>query len=232
MASPAANQANASNAAFSCGPRTAEGKEKSSQNARKHGFCSNRVVLVEGEKEIFERRHAALHAELQPANELESIFTDQIAICDWNMAKIGEMQAEYHAAHPDARSNLAGHRELELLRRYAVNAERGLFRALAELRTLQTTRVMRLGNPGPILVKKNAASQSTSMADIDAYFNATTPTSSAGRNEPNSETAEPETPSSAAPSGPQISRTRPCPCGSGQKFKRCCGRTSPGIRNS
>ena len=28
---------------------------------------------------------------------------------------------------------------------------------------------------------------------------------------------------SAAPQAPRISRNDPCPCGSGRKFKRCCG---------
>jgi hypothetical protein len=155
MASPAANEANCANAAHSTGPRTSEGKSASSQNARKHGLCSSKVVLREGEKEIFERRHAALHAELQPATELEFVFVDQICICNWNMGRIGEMEAAYHAAHPEAYSDVAGHRELEVLRRYHAAAERGFYRAINELRKLQTIRVLRTTTPqpGPMLVK-------------------------------------------------------------------------------
>ncbi len=47
-------------------------------------------------------------------------------------------------------------------------------------------------------------------------------------------TAEPPPPAagpspvSAMPNG-QVPRSAPCPCGSGEKFKRCCGRSAPGI---
>jgi preprotein translocase subunit SecA len=29
-------------------------------------------------------------------------------------------------------------------------------------------------------------------------------------------------------SGPEIGRNDPCPCGSGKKYKKCCGRTDAG----
>lgn len=32
-------------------------------------------------------------------------------------------------------------------------------------------------------------------------------------------------------SEPQVARSAPCPCGSGEKFKRCCGRGAPGVVN-
>jgi uncharacterized protein YecA (UPF0149 family) len=34
--------------------------------------------------------------------------------------------------------------------------------------------------------------------------------------------------SAGAPSSPPIARCAPCPCGSGLKYKRCCGSASPG----
>lgn len=33
----------------------------------------------------------------------------------------------------------------------------------------------------------------------------------------------------AVPSDANVPRSAPCPCGSGEKFKRCCGRTAPGV---
>ena len=30
----------------------------------------------------------------------------------------------------------------------------------------------------------------------------------------------------------QIARNQPCPCGSGVKYKRCCGRNAPAVLNS
>ena len=31
------------------------------------------------------------------------------------------------------------------------------------------------------------------------------------------------TPPAGAPAGPRVGRNDPCPCGSGKKFKKCCG---------
>jgi hypothetical protein len=217
MASPAANQANCANAAHSTGPRTVDGKNASSQNARKHGLCSSKVVLREGEKEIFERRHAALHAELQPTGELETIFVDQIVICDWNMGRIGEMEAVYHAAHPEAYSDVAGHRELEILRRYRVNAERNFYRAFNELRKLQTIRFLRATTPqpAPMIVKvtppaQRAMSLEELLRSSQAARASANTENSPVRNEPIS---------------------APCPCGSGNEIDNCCSskaQTSPG----
>ena len=47
----------------------------------------------------------------------------------------------------------------------------------------------------------------------------------------------PETPSAkrtqSEPTEPTpIARSQPCPCGSGAKYKRCCGRNAPGLLQS
>lgn len=34
---------------------------------------------------------------------------------------------------------------------------------------------------------------------------------------------------SGPPETPPIARNQPCPCGSGAKYKRCCGRNAPGV---
>ena len=43
--------ANAANAQHSTGPRTSEGKNRSSQNASKHGLTAREVVIPPGEQE-------------------------------------------------------------------------------------------------------------------------------------------------------------------------------------
>ncbi len=37
----------------------------------------------------------------------------------------------------------------------------------------------------------------------------------------------PEVPATPPPATPPIARNAPCPCKSGQKYKRCCGRLAP-----
>jgi hypothetical protein len=52
--SPAQLAANAANAQHSTGPRTTEGKDRSSQNASKHGLTAREVVIGAGEQEEFD----------------------------------------------------------------------------------------------------------------------------------------------------------------------------------
>jgi hypothetical protein len=50
------------------------------------------------------------------------------------------------------------------------------------------------------------------------------------KNKPNS--APPAAPAAPAPQNepnPQVPRSAPCPCGSGQKYKRCCGKDAPPV---
>jgi uncharacterized protein YecA (UPF0149 family) len=35
-----------------------------------------------------------------------------------------------------------------------------------------------------------------------------------------------------APPTNQTARNAPCPCNSGEKYKRCCGRTAPPLRQA
>lgn len=41
----------------------------------------------------------------------------------------------------------------------------------------------------------------------------------------------PIAPAGVPAAAPPISRSAPCPCGSGQKYKRCCGRNAPPVLN-
>ena len=52
--SPAQLAANAANAQNSTGPRTSEGKTRSSQNSYKHGLTAREVVIAPGEQEEFD----------------------------------------------------------------------------------------------------------------------------------------------------------------------------------
>lgn len=40
-------------------------------------------------------------------------------------------------------------------------------------------------------------------------------------------TAAPQPKAAPAPASAKVSRNAPCPCGSGRKFKKCCGKTGP-----
>ena len=66
MTSPARAAANAANAQLSTGPRTEEGKTKSSRNALKYGLACEQNFIVPGEEEEFEELHKSLIENLAP----------------------------------------------------------------------------------------------------------------------------------------------------------------------
>ncbi len=87
-------EANRRNAKKSTGPKTEEGKAKSSMNALKHGLTSQRVWLNEEEKKDFHEFRLGLVDELEPWGSLETQFVCRIAAQMWRLARIPGIEAE------------------------------------------------------------------------------------------------------------------------------------------
>ena len=87
----AANQANATK---STGPRTEEGKLKSSQNARKHGFCSAKFAVVRMEElaALQNLRLDAIRA-YRPVNSQELFAVERIALAQLTLLRCAELEA-------------------------------------------------------------------------------------------------------------------------------------------
>jgi hypothetical protein len=92
-------EARKENAQKSTGPRTAEGKRRSSQNARKHGLYSNAnffwdAALALGEDpRDFERLLKGLVLARQPADTLEMVLVEDIALLVWKKARLDRAEA-------------------------------------------------------------------------------------------------------------------------------------------
>ena len=73
--------ANRANAAQSTGPRSPEGKARSAQNSRKHGFTASTfaVVRLEDLDEVARLREDAI-AVYQPVNSQELFAVERIAL--------------------------------------------------------------------------------------------------------------------------------------------------------
>lgn len=84
-------RANRRNARSSTGPRTPEGKRRSSRNALKHGLLAAETVILEGDgaedREQFDALLADLIDDLQPATVLEQTFVERIANCYWRLRR-------------------------------------------------------------------------------------------------------------------------------------------------
>lgn len=79
--------ANRANAKKSTGPRTREGKAKSSLNALKHGLLAEAAVLPDEDAAAFSSFADALIAELRPEGALEELLAGQIVNLAWRLRR-------------------------------------------------------------------------------------------------------------------------------------------------
>ena len=70
------------------GPKTAEGKAKSSQNATKHGLTSNRMFVLDNETpEKWDYFEKVWTDKLQPRDEAEAMIVTDIAHAQWRLRR-------------------------------------------------------------------------------------------------------------------------------------------------
>jgi hypothetical protein len=62
------------------GPRTVEGKERSSRNAIKHGIFSKHLFLDDECRADFDKLHQGLREDFQPEGVMEQLLVEQLAI--------------------------------------------------------------------------------------------------------------------------------------------------------
>ena len=150
---------NRRNAARSTGPRTEEGKRRSSLNALRHGLTGQTVVLPEDDLAAYQKHCAQFHAELKPHALLETKAVQTIADTYWRLDRIRamennlfslgfhELSADLSSDDPAIHCALAQAKSLDgrgdLLARlslYEQRLNRTLTLAKAELKQLQQER--------------------------------------------------------------------------------------------
>jgi hypothetical protein len=161
-ASAARIAANQANSLKSTGPNTPEGKERSRQNALKHGLTGAGVVLPNEDAAEVERRLAAYQDELKPSGEVGRALVLRAAVCSVRMERCVEQEAaalsdrvrraeaeflapegvdpaeaERLRAEAGRQAMFDPSKEATLARKYEAAAERGFFRALKELRLVE-----------------------------------------------------------------------------------------------
>jgi len=119
-------------------------------------------------------------------------------------------------------------------------AQRQLLRAANELRRLQTERQIRV-ECLPATFNTNTIGGLTSTKDLKLFLqrieirstlmpaDLERATARPTESTPTKRTQSVDAAPAAFPSQPQTPRNAPCPCGSGDKFKRCCGRNAPPV---
>src|SRR5437870_3486483 len=82
--SPRKRRANRRNARKSTGPRSPEGKQRSSRNAVTHGIFAQ--IVLDGESDpLFAIQQHAYVERLRPQDRVELDLVNRIAICQWRI---------------------------------------------------------------------------------------------------------------------------------------------------
>jgi hypothetical protein len=139
--SEARQTANLANARLSTGPRTADGKARSSQNSRKHGLTAAQLVIAAEDREEFEDLLAQFQTGIQPQGALQQMLFDQLVAADWNLRRIRLMEAtltDSAQSYLDILNNPELTAQLDRLARHQTRLERSFHRSLRELKYLQT----------------------------------------------------------------------------------------------
>jgi hypothetical protein len=133
--SPASQTANTANAHLSTGPRTEEGKKKSSQNARTHGLTAHNPGISDEDRAAFDQLREQLQAETKPQGTLQQIIFEELVHAAWNLRRVRTMEADLEAS------------ELDRLARHHTRIERAFYRSLRELKALQTDAALSMTLP-------------------------------------------------------------------------------------
>jgi hypothetical protein len=161
MATAAQLTANRANAQHSTGPVTPEGKARVAQNALKHGLTSTHLVIRPDEEEEFAVLRDAVEAELDPQGALETITFREILHAAWSLHRFRRIEAEVCRGDMEDFLRREETAILDRLARYQARAQRAYYRAVRELRALQTNRALRAAQPGP-----PAAAEPPALAEI------------------------------------------------------------------
>src|SRR5688572_21250173 len=79
------------------GPKTPEGKARSSQNARKHGLWSELALLPHESPEAWEELRAGIFQEFAPEGTFETQLVSRLAYLMWRLSRVSEYDQQQEA---------------------------------------------------------------------------------------------------------------------------------------
>jgi hypothetical protein len=153
MISEAKQASNQANAQHSTGPKTAPqpnrdrdgagSDARSAANSRKHGLCSEDILVAGEDREEFEIMQVKLQIDICPRGALEKTLFDHLVIAGWQLRRIGRMETELSAGHASYTALLEDEtlqKKLDRLARHHTRFQRTFHRCLKELKALQINR--------------------------------------------------------------------------------------------
>jgi hypothetical protein len=88
--------ANQRNAQKSTGPKTLEGKKRSSQNAITHGLFCQEVCVLKEDRALFKELRREFIRDLKPQNLLELSFVDSVIETQWKLRRLRIAESTAH----------------------------------------------------------------------------------------------------------------------------------------
>jgi hypothetical protein len=152
-------EANRSNALLSTGPKTEEGRKRSSMNARRHGITGQVTTMTDEDRAAHDQLSQALIKDLAPEGAMEIQLAQRIATDSWRLNRISAVEdnlfalglyenggelcpdnEQIDAALTTARVFTMESKQLQLLTLYEQRINRGIQKNLAMLQSLQAAR--------------------------------------------------------------------------------------------
>jgi hypothetical protein len=149
----------------STGPRTEEGKQRSSQNAVKHGCCSSKLILSDENQSEFDQLHAGWHSDYEPNTQAATALLEEVIINHWLMLRAKRRYAQYDeslAGTDPAQWTEDQHKTLERMTRYRTSAERTFYRSF---KVLESLNVRRIAEPQTSAQQETVDSRTTTTLD-------------------------------------------------------------------
>jgi hypothetical protein len=201
MSSAAKLAANAANAQHSTGPRTEEGKTACSKNALTLGLYARRDFIRPEEESDYAKLQADLQTELAPVGVLEQTLADEIRRAIWRLRRCGQVEANLLL-----RLNHGSYTfdPMETDNPHAEKIQKSVDRGRSQAHRLLhkcTAELRKLQTSRQLAAEPQPATAKTIQRGDPGVGLFRNPLS--------------------------IARNAACPCNSGKKYKRCCGKDAP-----
>jgi hypothetical protein len=139
---------NRANAKHSTGPRTDSGKQRSSQNALRHGLTAETAVLPTEDPAAYQRHIQQFLDEYRPATPTETHLVQELADIAWRQNRIPLLEAELLSRGMNPPSEQAridfdivdAHRAIATLGMHGQRLNRQFHKTLDQLRAIQRER--------------------------------------------------------------------------------------------
>ena len=136
---------NRANAQHPTGPKTEAGKRRSSQNALRHGFTGQLVVMPDEDLEIYQSHLQSFHDEYHPQGATEENLVQALADVSWRLNRVAALETNLLSISYTPRDLVDGlldqAKALANLSLHSQRLSRQFEKTVVQLRELQKTRL-------------------------------------------------------------------------------------------